>query len=132
MQLVKLTGFLHPVVKKALANQACPSREAEGKVGLEECSHTGHFRSKKNVQKSVEILGEAAGSQSDGVVGQLPMGVGRTVMCERCGRVNSFSEQVLNYASSHQLFWLVSAELYSWGMEKLKRNPKQALFIMKL
>lgn len=57
-----------------------------------------------NAQKGVEILGEAAGSESDGVVGQLPMGVGRMGVCERCDRVNSFNEQVLSYTSSHQLF----------------------------
>lgn len=46
-------------------------------------------------------------SESDGLVGQLPMGVGRMVICETCSRVNSFNEQVLNNASSHQLFWLM-------------------------
>ena len=63
LQLVKLTGFLHPVVKKVLADQAFLSGEGERKVRLEECSHIGHFRSSMNVQKCVEILGEAAGSK---------------------------------------------------------------------
>lgn len=71
-----------------------------------------------NVQKGVEILGEAAGSESDGLVEQLPWGLGRLVMCERCGRVNSFNEQVDNYASSHQLFWPVSAKPSIRGVEK--------------
>lgn len=62
LQLAKLTGFLHPAVKKVLADQAFLSG-GEGKVTLEECSHTGNFRSGMNVQKGVEILGEAAGSE---------------------------------------------------------------------
>lgn len=62
LQLVKLTGFLHHV-KKALADQAFLGGEGEGKVRSEECSHTGHFRSRMNVQKGFEILGEAAGSK---------------------------------------------------------------------
>jgi len=52
-------------------------------------------------------------SESKGLAGQLPMGAGRMAICERCCRVNSFNEQVLSYASSHQLFWLASAKLSS-------------------
>lgn len=55
LQLIKLTRFLHPVVKKVLADQAFRSGEGEGKVRLEECSHTGHFRSRMNVQKMLEF-----------------------------------------------------------------------------
>lgn len=84
LQLVRFTGFLHPVVKKILADQSFPSEEGGGWASLEEHFHTGHFRSSMNVQKDVEILGEAVGSESDGLVGQLPMGVGRMVICERC------------------------------------------------
>lgn len=32
-------------------------------------------------------------SEFDGLVGQLPVGVDRMVICERWGRVNSFNEQ---------------------------------------
>lgn len=67
-----------------------------------------------NVQKGVEILGEAAGCESDGLVESLTMGVGRMVICETRSKVNSFNEQVLNYASSHQLFWLMG----EWDNEK--------------
>lgn len=70
----------------------------------------------RKVLKSWEKL--QAVSESDGLVGQLPMGVGRMVICERCGRGNSFHEQVCNYASSHQLFWLVSAKLSGRGVGK--------------
>lgn len=70
----------------------------------------------RKVLKSWEKL--QAVSESDGLVGQLPMGVGRMVIRERCGRVNSFNEQVLSYASSHQFYWLVSARLSSRGVGK--------------
>lgn len=63
MQLVRLTGFLHPVVKKMLADQSFPSEEGGGKARLEEHFYTGHFRLSMNVQKGVEILGEAVGSK---------------------------------------------------------------------
>lgn len=97
LQLVKLAGFLH-FMEKVVADQAFLNRKGEErKVRLEECSHTEHCRSRMNVQKSVEILGEAAGSEFDGLVGQLPVGADRMVTCERWGRVNSFNEQ-----SSHQ------------------------------
>lgn len=84
LQLVRFTGFIHPIVKKMLAHQSFPSEEGGGKAILEEHFHTGHFRSSMNVQKGVEILREAVGSESDDLVGQLPMGVGRMVICERC------------------------------------------------
>lgn len=61
MQLVRFTGFLHLIVKKMLADQSFPSEEGGGKSSLEEHFHTGHFRSSMNVQKGVEILGEAVG-----------------------------------------------------------------------
>lgn len=52
MYLVKLTGFLH-LVEKVLAGEAFLNREGEErKVRLEECSHTGHFRSRMSVLKS--------------------------------------------------------------------------------
>lgn len=63
MQLVRLTGFLHPVAKKMLADQSFPNEEEGGKARLEEHFSTGHFRSSMNVQKGVEILGEAGGSK---------------------------------------------------------------------
>ena len=63
LQLVELTGFLHPVVKQVLTDQGFLSGEGEGKMRLEECSHTGRCRPRMNVQKGVEIVGEAAGSK---------------------------------------------------------------------
>lgn len=63
LQIVRLTGFIHPVVKKMLADQSFPSGEGGGKARLEEHFHAGHFRSSMNVQKGVEILGEAVGSK---------------------------------------------------------------------
>lgn len=62
LQIVRLTAFIHPVVKKMLADQSFPSGEG-GKARLEEHFHAGHFRSSMNVQKGVEILGEAVGSK---------------------------------------------------------------------
>lgn len=53
----------------------------------------------RKVLKSWEKL--QAVSESDGLVGQLPVGVGRMVICERRGGGNSFNEQLRNYASSH-------------------------------
>lgn len=63
LQLVRVTGFPHPIVKKMLADQSFPSEERGGKARLEEHFHTGHFTSSMNVQKGVEILGEAVGSK---------------------------------------------------------------------
>lgn len=131
LQIVKLTGFLHPLVKKGLADQAFLSGEGEGKVRLKECFHTGHFRSRMNVQKGVEILGEAAGSESDGLVGQLPMGVGRMVICLKVvGLILLMSKcsTMLPVTSSSGLRLLN----YPVGEWENKKNLKQALFIMKL
>ena len=107
LQLVKLTGFLH-LMEKVLAGEASLNGEGEErKVRLEECSHTGHFKSRMNVQKGVENLGEATGSEYDGLVGQLSVGADRMVICERCGNANSFNEQVFSYTLRHWHFWLV-------------------------
>lgn len=63
LQLVQLTGFLHPVVKKMLDDQSFPSEKGGGKAKLEDHFHTGRFRWSMNVPKGVEILGEAVGSK---------------------------------------------------------------------
>lgn len=63
LQLVKLHRFSSSCCEESVADQAFLGGEGGGKERLEECSHTGHFRSGMNVQKGVEILGEAAGSK---------------------------------------------------------------------
>lgn len=75
------------------------------------------------------INSRQAVSDSDGLVGQLPMGVGRMVLCERRGRVNSSNEQALNYASSHQFFWLVSAKLSGRGVGN-KKEIQSKVFLL--